>query len=160
MGAADAGVVLAELFPGEAERVEHVGVADLLEALGAGGGAPAGDGGKGLLETQPGAEVEMFFAVPVGIYGAIVPELRGDLMRRKKFQAVSRCDRSGSGISTEVAEEQPEAPGCDRRGRLFVLASIVDLIVAGEQPENGVGQGRDLGRWGLFCGGKEILGRL
>jgi hypothetical protein len=63
MAAADAGVFGAEFVPGEAEGIEHAGVADLLEALGAGCGATAGDGGEGILETGPGAEVELFFAI-------------------------------------------------------------------------------------------------
>src|SRR5581483_3467052 len=47
------GVEGAELFPSEAERVEHVGIADLLEALGVRGGATAGDVGEGLPEGRP-----------------------------------------------------------------------------------------------------------
>ena len=63
VAAADAGVLGAELVPGEAEVVEHVGVADLLEALGAGRGATTADGGEGFLETGPGAEILMFFII-------------------------------------------------------------------------------------------------
>lgn len=61
---ADAGIVVAELFPGEAEVIEHAGVAHLLEALSASRGATAGDGGKGVLEAGPGAEIPMFFRCP------------------------------------------------------------------------------------------------
>ena len=45
----------------EAGFVEDVGVANLLEALRTSGGAAAGDGGEGLLESQLGAEIDLFF---------------------------------------------------------------------------------------------------
>ena len=64
--AADAGMEGAELFPGEPEIVEHVGIADLLEALGAGGGAPAGDVGEGLLKADPGTEIDLLLRVHEG----------------------------------------------------------------------------------------------
>jgi hypothetical protein len=61
VAATDVSVVVAELFPGEAEVIEHVGIADLFEARGA-GGATADDDGEGILETGPGAEITLFFA--------------------------------------------------------------------------------------------------
>ena len=65
--AADAGVEGAEFVPGEAEVVEHVGVADLLQALGAGGGTAAGDIGEGLLEADPGTEIDLLLRVHEGV---------------------------------------------------------------------------------------------
>jgi hypothetical protein len=63
VAAGDAGAVLAELLPGEAEVIQHAGIADLPEALGAGRRATAGNGGEGVLEAGPGAEVALFFDI-------------------------------------------------------------------------------------------------
>ena len=63
VAAAEAGAIGAELVPGEAEVIEDAGIADVFETLGAGGGATAGDGGEGVLEASPGAEITVFFAI-------------------------------------------------------------------------------------------------
>ena len=81
VAAADAGVVGAELVPGETEVVEHVGVADLLEALGAGRGATAADGGEGILETRPGAEIALLFVIHEALLASIDAERGGSLLQ-------------------------------------------------------------------------------
>ena len=60
---ADAGILFAEFLPGEAEVIEHLGIANLFEALSAGGGAIAGEDGEGLLEADPGTEIDVFLRV-------------------------------------------------------------------------------------------------
>ena len=53
-----------------------MGVADRFEALSAGRGDAAGDGGEGMLEIGPGAEIVMFFAIHEAIWASI----RGSLL--------------------------------------------------------------------------------
>lgn len=72
--AGEAGVILTKFFPGETERIEQFGIANLLEALRASGGTTAGDGGEGLLEAHPGAEVYLFFGFHEEIWETIVSE--------------------------------------------------------------------------------------
>ena len=93
--AADAGVILAELVPGEAEVVEHFGIADLAEALGAGGRATAGNDGEGLLEPDPGAEVDSFFRIHTPIWETIVAEFGQGMFQGKGLACGFRFERRG-----------------------------------------------------------------
>jgi hypothetical protein len=63
VGTADAGAVLAKLIPGEAEVVEHMRIADLLETLRARRRTTAADGGERLLEPDSGAQILVFFTI-------------------------------------------------------------------------------------------------
>ena len=96
MLAADAGIVLAEFVPGEAEVVEHFGIADLAKALGAGRRATAGDDGEGLLESDPRAEVNLFFRVHTRVWETIVAEFGEGLFQAKGLARGFRLVRRGA----------------------------------------------------------------
>ena len=63
VGAADAGMLGAELVPGQAEFLIGAGAADFAEALSARGGALAFDGGEGLLAADPGAGLDVILRI-------------------------------------------------------------------------------------------------
>ena len=96
MLAADAGIFLAKFLPGEAEVVEHFGIADLAEALGTGSRATAGDDGEGLLESDPGAEVDLFLRVHTRVWETIVAESEEGLFKPKGLARGFRLVRSGA----------------------------------------------------------------
>lgn len=76
-----------------AEVVEPVGVADLFEALGAGRGTTAGEGGEGILETGPGAETAMFFVIHKALFASIDAERGGGSLQTGQLAAVTGIDR-------------------------------------------------------------------
>ena len=119
---AGAGVCGAELVPGEAELVEPVGVADLLEAHGRGRrsqcrrrrGRPSGDRSR--------SRDRVVFRWPSTYFGPIGPERPGILLKSGGLSAVSRTDRSEKRRS---AERPP---------------SLLNSIMAREGRRDGVGE--------------------
>ena len=94
--AADAGIFLAKFVPGEAEVVEHFGIADLAETLSAGSRATAGDDGEGLLESDPGAEIDLFLRVHARVWETIVAESEEGLFQPNGLARGLRLVRSGA----------------------------------------------------------------
>ena len=70
-----------------------MGVADRFEALSAGRGTTAADGGEGILETGPGAEILMFFVIHKARSASIDAERRGGLSQTGQLAPVTGIDR-------------------------------------------------------------------
>jgi hypothetical protein len=103
VAAAEAGVLGAELVPGETEVIEEARFAHLLEARGAGCRATAADGGEGILETGPGAEILMFFAIHGCIFDSIEPRLGEDLLQTRELVGPLGLDRAENKFSRRVS---------------------------------------------------------
>jgi hypothetical protein len=111
---ADAGVVLAKLFPSGAEVVGQVGVADLFETLSARRRTTAGDGGERFPEPDPGAPIQVFFP----IHGGFRVVRFGNRLRfaaRKGVTSVLPIGTNRKQLS--LACSQPHSrPNCRARG--------------------------------------------
>src|SRR5581483_6053300 len=132
------GVEGAELFPSEAERVEHVGIADLLEALGVRGGATAGDVGEGLPEGRP-RNRDRFACRAMMAFRKCVSGFPERIVAKREV----------SGARPEMRSRNRVGGGCPRPSpRLYYRWGW---------QEGRVREGRKWVDWGLFCRGKKYF---
>ena len=138
MRPADAGILFTEFLPRQAEVIEHLGITNLLETLGAGGGAIAGEDGEGLLEADPGAEIDVFFCVSMELFEPYVSEIRVLSVRRKDVsEKFTICTKRTGAVLMELV-----LPGA---GCLGSQGASHILIVSLGRPGNGCGRGWDRG---------------
>ena len=141
-------VGIAALDGTERAVVENFGVSNLLEALRAGGRATAGDDGEGLLETDPGAEIDLFFRIQRGVWETIVAETEEYLCQRKELARGLRLVPRGARLS--------DLPAAQAGWPTFVLTVCHDSLSrrGGGAPgfrEGGFGcKALDLGGIGKF----------